>query len=103
MAETEQTSLSRETEITPRHSIVVVREPQEQCKEINVGSAERVISAVGGSTLILHAIKHPSLFNLLLGVGGGMLVRRGVFGHCDLYDAMGINGNTPRPGQQNPA
>lgn len=99
MAETEQSSMSRGSEVTPRHSIVVVREPQEKSAEVNVGSAERVVSAVGGSGLILHAIKHPSLFNLLLGVGGGMLVRRGVFGHCDMYSAMGIDGTGERRGQ----
>jgi len=66
-----------------------------ECREhsvshINVGDTERWLSAIGGGALLLYGLRR-SLGSLTLAVGGGMLLYRGVTGHCKAYESLGLN------------
>jgi len=59
---------------------------------VNVGEGERWASTVGGALLALYGLSGRGLFStLVLPAIGGMLVYRGVSGHCHLYGAMGVD------------
>lgn len=57
---------------------------------INVGEAERWLSVIGGGALLVHGLRR-SFGSLMLAVGGGMLIYRGVTGHCTAYQSLGLN------------
>ena len=61
--------------------------------DTNVGDTERLISAVGGGLLTAYGINRGDTFGVLLSVLGGGLLLRGATGHCQVYDAMGVNSN----------
>jgi uncharacterized membrane protein len=76
-------------------------QPQAGSGIVNVGQGERIASAAIGAWLLSssmnHFIKHPvgSLVKLAL---GGVLLYRGVSGHCPVYESMGKTkgvSNTP--------
>lgn len=59
---------------------------------MNVGTSERVISALGGAALTVMALrdlKSPAGISMLL--TGGFLLVRGVSGYCAVNNAMGRN------------
>lgn len=56
----------------------------------NVAEWERWASVLGGAALVANALRHPSLVNAALAGVGGMLIERGVSGHCALYGALGL-------------
>ncbi len=60
-------------------------------KNINVGETERIASAVGGGALALYGLTRGSIGGLVLALVGGALVYRGTTGHCDVYEAAGVN------------
>src|SRR5262244_687026 len=57
---------------------------------VNVGDVERVLSVIGGGALTLYGLRR-SLGNLLLMLGGGALIYRGLTGYCAAYQALGVN------------
>jgi len=60
----------------------------------NIGHVEQDVSLVGGAALLglgLAKVKGPIGW-AMLALGGG-LVYRGLTGHCDLYQKLGINTN----------
>lgn len=63
--------------------------------ETNVGEAERWASAIGGGALAVYGITRvlagSSLGGAVLALVGGALVYRGTTGHCNMYEAAGIN------------
>lgn len=66
------------------------REPRQRAsgEAVNVGGAERLISALLGGFLALKAAKKGGLLRTL---ASGYLVYRGATGHCGVYKAAGIN------------
>lgn len=60
--------------------------------EVNVGQTERWLSMVGGGMLAIYALRQ-SLWSLAMIASGVALVRRGLSGHCALYDSMGVSTN----------
>ena len=62
--------------------------------EANVGQAERIASVAVGGTAALAALRMLVGRHLLLGVslaaGGAYLLRRGLTGHCALYETFGV-------------
>lgn len=58
---------------------------------VNVGVAERWISAVAGGALALYGIRRRSLGGLVLAALGAVLVDRGVRGHCPMFDALNLD------------
>lgn len=57
----------------------------------NVGTAERIASAVGGGALIGYALKNRSKSSIVLGLTGACLLYRGATGQCETYRLLGIN------------
>ena len=58
---------------------------------VNVGQPERWASALGGGALALYGLTRGTLGGVALALAGGALVYRGVSGHCNLYEAMGVS------------
>lgn len=62
--------------------------------QVNVGEAERWLSMVGGGALLVYGLRR-SIGSLMLALGGGALLYRGLSGHCAVYDTLGINTADP--------
>src|SRR5215831_6328375 len=63
---------------------------------VNVGDFERVLSVIGGGVLALYGLRR-SLGHLMLMLGGGALIYRGLTGHCGAYQTMGITTANQEP------
>ena len=59
--------------------------------DVNVNQPERVGSIAAGAGLLLYGVSRKSLGGILVAILGGALIRRGVTGHCDMYEKLGIN------------
>lgn len=60
---------------------------------INVGEIERVACAIAGGALAVYGFRSRTLNGLLLTLAGTALLHRGVTGHCNTYDLLGITTN----------
>ena len=58
---------------------------------VNVSAAERWLSALIGGALALHGIRRRSPGGLLLAALGGVLIDRGVRGHCAVYESLNLD------------
>ncbi|NUQ63778.1 MAG: DUF2892 domain-containing protein [Pirellulales bacterium] len=67
-----------------------------QSGEQNVGTTERLASALIGGGLVLAGLMRGKWAGLVMGIGGGALVYRGLTGYCPAYNALGIRTNEPR-------
>ena len=76
-------------------------QPRQQQTSINVSEVERWASAISGGALAIYGLTRGTFGGVALALAGGALVYRGVTGHCDLYQAIGID--TARKGGQSPA
>lgn len=69
--------------------------PGGKTKRTNVGNNERNASMVSGAALALTGlksiVKRRYLPGLSMMVAGGMLFYRGKTGHCDVFEAMGVD------------
>lgn len=72
-------------------SITNSSSPKTCSAAINVGSIERWAFAIGGGAVAAYGLKKRSAGGLLLTALGAGLLYRGVSGHCELYNALGIN------------
>ena len=63
---------------------------------VNVGETERIVSAIAGGALVVFGLSRMSLGGLVVAGIGGALGFRGVTGHCDLYERLGINAGSAR-------
>jgi uncharacterized membrane protein len=63
----------------------------EPAEGVNVGNAERWISAIAGGAIAIAGIRARSLPGLLAAAAGGALVYRGATGHCPVYAALGVD------------
>ena len=59
--------------------------------KLNLSQTERIVSAVLGGLLFKRNLTNFSLPGLLKLVAGGAMVRRGVTGHCNVYEALKVN------------
>lgn len=57
----------------------------------NVSQVERLLSILGGSGLIAYGLTKRNPGRLGLAALGGGLMWRGISGHCDVYQAFGVN------------
>jgi uncharacterized membrane protein len=55
-----------------------------------VNGIERLLSVAAGGALAAYGLKRKDWAGLAAGVVGGVLVERGVSGHCAMYDAAGL-------------
>jgi uncharacterized membrane protein len=58
---------------------------------VNVGPTERWLSMVAGGALAAYALRRRSIPGGTAALAGAALLYRGATGHCDLYQALGIN------------
>ncbi|HOA73963.1 MAG TPA: SRPBCC family protein [Phycisphaerae bacterium] len=63
--------------------------------EVNVGMAERIGSVIGGAAMlgggVYFAAKRRPIGSAIMGLAGGLLLQRGITGHCPAYKAMNID------------
>lgn len=59
--------------------------------QVNVGENERVVSGIGGGLLAAYGLYRADILGFTLALLGGGLVYRSATGHCQLYEAAGIN------------
>jgi uncharacterized membrane protein len=62
-----------------------------QKQSVNVGEAERWVSAIGGGALALYGLTRGNVAGVALALVGASLVYRGTTGHCYAYQAAGID------------
>jgi uncharacterized membrane protein len=60
-------------------------------RPLNVSGTERLLSTLVGGGLAAYGLSRRSLGGLALACLGGGLIYRGVTGHCDMYEQLGIN------------
>ena len=57
----------------------------------NISDVEKWISIAAGTGLTLYGLSRLKRNGWLFAGLGGLLLRRGVTGHCDVYEALGMN------------
>jgi uncharacterized membrane protein len=65
---------------------------------INVDNTERWLSTLGGGALALYGLSRGTWAGLGMALAGGALVYRGATGHCQIYQALGLNTAASRHG-----
>lgn len=75
-------------------------QPIQWRREMNISRAERAISIGAGAVLAALGIRQRSIPGYISAGLGGLLVYRGVRGHCPAYQALGID--TSERGQARP-
>lgn len=55
----------------------------------NVGDIERVVSAAAGGTLVTWGLRRRTLGGIAVAAVGAELIRRGISGHCMVYEWLG--------------
>ncbi|HWB11011.1 MAG TPA: DUF2892 domain-containing protein [Pirellulales bacterium] len=60
-------------------------------QSINMSETERTLSIVGGAALALYGVSRMPKGAMILLAGGLYAVYRGVKGHCDVYEQLGID------------
>src|SRR5215470_12664365 len=58
---------------------------------VNVGRIERWLSMIAGGALAGYALKRREVPGGVAAIAGAALLYRGTTGHCDVYQALGIN------------
>jgi len=58
---------------------------------VNVGPVERWLSVAVGGALAAYALKRRSVPGGTAALAGAALLYRGATGHCDVYQALGVN------------
>src|SRR5256885_11049606 len=64
---------------------------QSSSNGINVGGLERFACAITGGALAAYGFRRRSAGGLILTLAGAALLHRGGTGHCNTYQALGIN------------
>ena len=60
-------------------------------ERMNVGRVERWLSIAAGGALAAYALKRREVPGGAAAIAGAALLYRGATGHCDVYQALGIN------------
>ena len=58
---------------------------------INMGPAERWLSMLAGGALVAYGLTRRSRLRTPAALGGAALLYRGATGHCDVYQALGVD------------
>jgi uncharacterized membrane protein len=61
---------------------------------VNVGEMERLASAIAGGALAIYGMRKRSAGGLCLTLAGTALLHRGVTGHCNTYELLGVTTNS---------
>lgn len=65
-------------------------------ERVNVGRVERWLSMAAGGALAAYALKRREKPGGAAAIAGAALLYRGATGHCDVYQALGINRSDAR-------
>jgi uncharacterized membrane protein len=65
--------------------------PHVTSSRANVDDGERIGSAAAGAALIGYGLKRRDWIGALSAIGGAVLLYRGATGHCQVYQALGVN------------
>jgi uncharacterized membrane protein len=57
----------------------------------NLSELERWVSIAAGAGLVVYGLTHLKGWGVLAAAAGGVLFRRGLTAHCDVYAALGLN------------
>ena len=57
----------------------------------NMSELERWGSVAAGTALTLYGLSRRRPGGVVLAIFGGLLIRRGARGHCDIYEALDLN------------
>lgn len=60
---------------------------------VNVGEIERLVCGIAGGALAVYGLRRRSIGGLCLTLAGTAVLHRGVTGHCNTYQALGITTN----------
>jgi uncharacterized membrane protein len=60
-------------------------------ERVNVGQVERWLSMIAGGALAAYGLKRRALPGGAAAIAGAALLYRGATGHCDVYQALGVN------------
>lgn len=60
-------------------------------ERVNVGRVERWLSMIAGGALAAYALKRRETPGGAAALAGAALLYRGATGHCDVYQALGVN------------
>ncbi len=66
-------------------------------ERVNLGKVERWMSIAAGGALAAYALKRREVPGGAAAIAGAALLYRGATGHCDVYQALGINRADARP------
>lgn len=58
---------------------------------LNVGQVERAVSVAAGGALAAVGLRKRGATGMALAFVGAALARRGITGHCEVYDALGVS------------
>lgn len=73
------------------------RWPEMGSHHTNMNEMERTFSIVSGAALVLFGLDRLPKTSLLLLAGGLYAIYRGVNGHCQIYEQLGIDHSEHRP------
>jgi uncharacterized membrane protein len=59
--------------------------------DVNVGRNERWLSILAGTVLSAYGLKRRSTAGSAAALAGAALLHRGATGHCNVYEALGVN------------
>ena len=60
-------------------------------RSTNVGPVERLLSMAAGGALAAYAMRRRESAGATAALAGAVLLYRGATGHCDVYQALGVN------------
>ena len=69
---------------------------------VNVGEIERLASAITGGALAVYGLRKRSAGGLCLTLAGTALLHRGVTGHCNTYQLLGVTTNNTTSDEEAP-
>ena len=69
-------------------------------ERVNVGRVERWLSMVAGGALAAYALKRREKPGGAAAIAGAALLYRGATGHCDVYQALGVNHSDVHPARR---
>jgi uncharacterized membrane protein len=86
---------------TPPRHVPFIDQVREELS-FNISDREQTLSALVGAGLLGFGVTQPSWKRWLFFLCGGALLKRGMTGHCDLYEQLHINTRHPSvlPGVQ---
>jgi len=65
----------------------------------NVTDREQTLSTLAGAALVGFGVTQPSWRQWLFVLLGSALLKRGITGHCDLYEQLGVDTRHPTPSE----